>query len=69
MKYRPIGNYIPTKITPREQEVLYLIAYEHSTKPIASKLYVSYETACTHRKNIMNKLGAKNNSRSGQGRI
>ncbi|MEL6122996.1 MAG: helix-turn-helix transcriptional regulator, partial [Bacteroidota bacterium] len=49
-----------TSITPREQEVLHLIAYEHSTKEIASKLYVSYETASTHRKNLMSKLGAKN---------
>ena len=53
-------TYIPCKITPREREVLHLIAYEHSTKEIATKLYVSYETANTHRRNIMDKLGAKN---------
>lgn len=47
-------------LTSRENEILYLIAYEHSTKEIAKKLYVSYETVNTHRKNIMEKLGAKN---------
>lgn len=48
------------RITPREQEVLYLIAHEHSSKEIAKKLYVSYETIHSHRKNIMAKLGARN---------
>lgn len=47
-------------ITPREREVLHLIAYEYSSKEIADKLYVSYETVNSHRKNLMNKLGAKN---------
>jgi len=48
------------KITTREREVLQLVAYEHSTKEIADKLYVSYETALSHRKNIMHKLRVKN---------
>jgi len=47
-------------ITSREMEVLRLIAYEYSSKEIASKLYISYETANSHRKNIMVKLGVKN---------
>ncbi len=49
-----------SKITPREKEILHLIAHEHSSKEIASKLYVSYETVNTHRKNIMSKLGVRN---------
>ncbi len=47
-------------ITPRELEVLHLIAYEHSSKEIGIKLFISTETANTHRKNIMIKLGVKN---------
>lgn len=48
------------QITPREQEILHLIAYEYSSKEIANRLYVSYETVNTHRKNIMRKLEVKN---------
>jgi DNA-binding CsgD family transcriptional regulator len=48
------------QITNREREVLYLIAHEHSSKEIANRLYVSYETVNTHRKNIMSKLAVKN---------
>jgi len=40
-------------ISKREQEVLHLIAYEHSSKEIASRLYLSYQ-------NIMRKLDVKN---------
>lgn len=47
-------------ITARELQVLHLIAYEHSSKEIAAKLYLSRETINTHRKNIMIKLGVKN---------
>lgn len=47
-------------ITMREYEVLNLIAYENNTKEIAAKLYVSYETAQTHRKNLLKKLNVKN---------
>lgn len=48
------------QITKREQEVLHLIAFEHSSKEIANRLYVSYETIISHRKNIMRKLDVKN---------
>ena len=54
-----IANIRPL-ITPREREVLYLIAHEHSTKEIASKLFIGTETVNSHRKNIMIKLGVKN---------
>lgn len=48
------------QITQREQEVLHLIAFEYSSKDIANRLYVSYETVSSHRRNIMTKLGVKN---------
>ena len=48
------------KISQREQEVLKLVADEHSTKQIASKLYLSDHTVISHRKNLMQKLDVKN---------
>lgn len=53
---RPAGN---TCLTPREREVLQLIAEGHSTKEIAFRLNVSLKTVDTHRQQIMNKLGLR----------
>jgi len=47
-------------ISEREKEVLELIAYEYSSKEIASKLFVSRETINSHRKNLLTKLNVKN---------
>jgi len=49
-----------TLISKREFEVLQLIAYEYSTKQIATQLFICYETAHTHRKSLLRKLNAKN---------
>jgi len=46
----------PTNLTPREREVLQLIAEGHTTKEIASLLSVSVKTVETHRRNIMRKV-------------
>ncbi len=48
----------PTSIdlTPREREVLRLIADGHSTKELAHKLGITFRTAASHRSNIMQKL-------------
>ncbi len=43
-------------LTPREREILQLIAESHSTKEIASKLNISVKTAENHRTNLMKKL-------------
>ncbi len=43
-------------LTPREREVLKLIAESHSTKQIAAKLEISVKTADNHRSNLMRKL-------------
>ena len=48
------------KLSYREQEVLQLISYEYSTKEIAHLFHICYETAHTHRKNLLRKLGARN---------
>jgi DNA-binding NarL/FixJ family response regulator len=43
-------------LTPREQEVMRLLAEGLSTKEIAEKLFISPKTVENHRSNIMNKL-------------
>lgn len=44
-------------LTPREHEVLLLVAQSHSSKEVAVKLGVSVKTAENHRTNLMRKLG------------
>ena len=53
-------NNKTSKVSPRESQVLHLIAYEHSTQEIADALFVSFDTALTHRKNLLKKLKVKN---------
>jgi len=45
--------------TPREQEVLTLLAYGHTNSEIAQKLCISERTVETHRTNLMTKLEIK----------
>ena len=47
-------------LTQREEEVLKLIIFEHTTYEIAQRLFVSHETIRTHRKNLLYKLNARN---------
>lgn len=54
----PEGEIPP--ITKRELEVLELIAAEYTTKEIAKKLFLSFETIQTHRKHLIQKFNAKN---------
>ena len=44
------------KLTPRETEVLKLIAAGNSSKQIAGKLGISFKTVVSHRSRIMAKL-------------
>jgi DNA-binding NarL/FixJ family response regulator len=46
-------------LTPRQREVLQLIAEGHSTRNIAEKLNVSVKTIETHRAQIMERLGIR----------
>ncbi len=48
------------RLTPREREVLMLIAGGKSTKEIAQKLGISFKTAVCHRSRILDKLYAHN---------
>jgi len=46
-----------SNLTPREREVVQLLAEGKSTKEVAAHLNLSVKTAETHRSNIMRKLG------------
>jgi len=46
-------------LTPRELEVLKLIAEAHTSKEIASLLFISIKTVERHRQNILDKLGMR----------
>jgi len=46
-------------LTPRELEVLKLIAEAHTSKEIADTLFISIKTVDRHRQNILDKLGMR----------
>lgn len=54
---RPTG-IDPGILTPRESEILILVARGLSNDEIAARLYISAHTAKTHVKRIMSKIGA-----------
>jgi DNA-binding NarL/FixJ family response regulator len=54
------GERIPDSIlTPREEEIIKLIAEGHSSKEIAETLVISAKTVDRHRANILQKLGMR----------
>ena len=53
-------TYNEHRITPRELEILFLIAEEYSNKEIAKQLHISIGTVESHRKSLFYKLDAKN---------
>jgi DNA-binding NarL/FixJ family response regulator len=54
------GERIPDSIlTPREKEIVKLIAEGHSAKEIADTLVISTKTVDRHRSNILQKLGMR----------
>ena len=60
-KPRPLRHKIADiPLSAREIEVLKLIAQEYSNPEIAKELYISIRTVDTHRRNLLEKLGAKN---------
>jgi DNA-binding NarL/FixJ family response regulator len=55
-----IEGVTPKKLSPKEMEILKLIAEGQTTKEIAQKLIISTRTVETHRNNMMKKLKVKN---------
>jgi len=53
---------VEAEITPREKEVLVLVARGHSTKQIADQLGISIRTVETHRINMLKKLAVNNSA-------
>jgi len=50
----------PIHITDRELEILELIVQEHTNQEIAEKLFISSRTVDAHRRNLLQKTGARN---------
>lgn len=59
-KLNPVKSVLEHQLTPRELEIITLIALEFSGKEISEQLFISSNTVETHRKNIMKKLQVKN---------
>lgn len=57
-KKRTIATEMP--LTTREKEVLDLIVKEFSNQEIADKLFISLRTVDAHKRNLLEKTGAKN---------
>jgi DNA-binding NarL/FixJ family response regulator len=53
-------------VTPRELEILGLIAGGHSNREIAEKLFVSENTVKTHSSHLFDKLGARRRTQAVQ---
>ena len=53
------SSFIPN-LTRREKEIIELIVNEYTTNEIAEKLFISEKTVETHRKNLLQKLNARN---------
>jgi DNA-binding CsgD family transcriptional regulator len=56
------NNNVTAELTPRETEVLKLVAHGNSNKETAEQLSISLHTVISHRKNICRKLEIKTTS-------
>ena len=58
---KPKSNVVmEMPLSDREKEVLHLIIKEHSNQEIADKLFISPRTVDAHKRNLLEKTGAKN---------
>src|SRR3954452_21259910 len=67
-RFAPAGGEgaraFPLALTPREEEVLVLIASGYSNQEIADRLVVSHETVKTHVKHVYVKVGARDRAQA-----
>jgi NarL family two-component system response regulator LiaR len=61
-----VGRLRDLGVTPREREILELIATGLSNREIAEKLFVSENTVKTHSSRLFDKLGAKRRTQAVQ---
>ena len=61
-KRKKATHEIMTPLTPRELEVYKLILEEMSNQEIADKLFISVRTVEVHKRNLLEKTGAKNST-------
>jgi DNA-binding NarL/FixJ family response regulator len=54
----PRGSSTGTELTPREREVMALVAAGLSNNDIARRLFISTKTVSVHVSNLLSKLGA-----------
>ena len=59
-EYQKASNVVLPELTPREKEILQLIAEGYTNPQIAEKIFLSPFTVDSHRKNILAKLKVKN---------
>lgn len=57
---RTTDHLLGQTLTPRESQVLNLVAAGKDTSQIAGELYLTDETVKTHRRRVLGKLGANN---------
>ncbi|MDE1191581.1 MAG: helix-turn-helix transcriptional regulator [Arachidicoccus sp.] len=55
-KFKELNEHYFSALSGREKQILGLIIQNFSNKEIAQKLHIAFNTARTHRKNIMRKL-------------
>lgn len=53
----PLPNHDPIRLSPREHEIVRMVAKGHPNKVIADVLNISSWTVCTHLRRIFAKLG------------
>jgi DNA-binding NarL/FixJ family response regulator len=57
LKAKSSGPPTAAELTPREREIVQLLAEGKSSKEVAAALGISLKTVVTHRANLMRKLG------------
>ncbi|HXV68703.1 MAG TPA: response regulator transcription factor [Nitrospira sp.] len=54
------GHHEPLRITPRQREILKMVAMGHTNREIAASLDISVRTVEVHRFNLMRRLNVRN---------